>query len=133
MTNRVGWAIEPAASSVCPPLRHGGSQAWGRLLDCDGNRRSAVGGSFKAGDAFVDVLIGLGICSRSAALIAGEAALIANNKKYTIYIYPGTHHAFNNDTGARPLQQGGGRSRLEPNARLLRGASGRAARRSHWE
>lgn len=31
---------------------------------------------------------------------AYEAALTANNKKYTIYIYAGTQHAFNNDTGA---------------------------------
>jgi carboxymethylenebutenolidase len=31
---------------------------------------------------------------------AYEAALAANNKKYKIYIYPGTQHAFNNDTGA---------------------------------
>ena len=31
---------------------------------------------------------------------AYEAALKANNKKYTIHIYPGTQHAFNNDTGA---------------------------------
>jgi carboxymethylenebutenolidase len=30
---------------------------------------------------------------------AYEAALKANNKKYTKYIYPGTQHAFNNDTG----------------------------------
>jgi carboxymethylenebutenolidase len=30
---------------------------------------------------------------------AYEAALKANNKKYAIYIYPGTQHAFNNDTG----------------------------------
>ncbi len=29
-----------------------------------------------------------------------EAALKANNKKYTLYMYPGTQHAFNNDTGA---------------------------------
>ena len=29
-----------------------------------------------------------------------EAALKANNKKYTLYIYPGTQHAFNNDLGA---------------------------------
>ena len=29
-----------------------------------------------------------------------EAALKANNKKYTIYQYPGTQHAFNNDRGA---------------------------------
>ena len=33
-------------------------------------------------------------------IAAYEAALAANNKKYTIYIYPGTQHAFNNDTGA---------------------------------
>jgi carboxymethylenebutenolidase len=31
---------------------------------------------------------------------AYEAALRANNKKYTLHIYPGTQHAFNNDTGA---------------------------------
>jgi carboxymethylenebutenolidase len=30
---------------------------------------------------------------------AYEAALSANNKKYAIHIYPGTQHAFNNDTG----------------------------------
>ena len=33
-------------------------------------------------------------------IAAYEAALKANNKKYTINIYPGTQHAFNNDTGA---------------------------------
>jgi len=33
-------------------------------------------------------------------IAAYEAALKANNKKYTIHIYPGTQHAFNNDTGA---------------------------------
>ncbi len=33
--------------------------------------------------------------------IAGyEAALKANNKKYTLHTYAGTQHAFNNDTGA---------------------------------
>jgi len=31
---------------------------------------------------------------------AFEAALKAGNKRYTIHIYPGTQHAFNNDTGA---------------------------------
>jgi carboxymethylenebutenolidase len=29
-----------------------------------------------------------------------EDALKANNRKYTIHMYPGTQHAFNNDTGA---------------------------------
>jgi carboxymethylenebutenolidase len=33
-------------------------------------------------------------------IAAYEAALSANNKKYAIYVYPGTQHAFNNDTGA---------------------------------
>jgi carboxymethylenebutenolidase len=33
-------------------------------------------------------------------IAAYEAALKANNKKYTLHIYPGTQHAFNNDTGA---------------------------------
>src|SRR5262245_28266467 len=31
---------------------------------------------------------------------AYEEALKANNKKYTLHIYPGTQHAFNNDLGA---------------------------------
>lgn len=33
-------------------------------------------------------------------IAAYEAALKANNKKYTLYQYPGTQHAFNNDLGA---------------------------------
>jgi carboxymethylenebutenolidase len=33
-------------------------------------------------------------------IAAYEAALKANNKKYTLHVYPGTQHAFNNDTGA---------------------------------
>jgi len=33
-------------------------------------------------------------------IAAYEAALKANTKKYTLHIYPGTQHAFNNDTGA---------------------------------
>jgi len=33
-------------------------------------------------------------------MAAYEAALKANNKKFTINSYPGTQHAFNNDTGA---------------------------------
>lgn len=36
----------------------------------------------------------------NAGIAAYEAALKANNKKYTIHTYPGTQHAFNNDTGA---------------------------------
>ena len=36
----------------------------------------------------------------NAGIPAYEAALKANNKKYTIYSYSGTQHAFNNDTGA---------------------------------
>src|SRR5712691_696893 len=35
----------------------------------------------------------------NAGIAAYEAALKANNKKYTIHAYPGTQHAFNNDTG----------------------------------
>lgn len=35
----------------------------------------------------------------NAGIAAYEAALKANNKKYTIHTYPGTQHAFNNDTG----------------------------------
>jgi carboxymethylenebutenolidase len=36
----------------------------------------------------------------NAGIADYEAALKANNKKYTIYTYPGTQHAFNNDLGA---------------------------------
>lgn len=38
----------------------------------------------------------------NAGIAAYEAALKANNKKYTLHMYPGAQHAFNNDTaGAR--------------------------------
>jgi len=33
-------------------------------------------------------------------IAAYEAALKANNKKYALHVYPGTQHAFNNQTGA---------------------------------
>jgi carboxymethylenebutenolidase len=36
----------------------------------------------------------------NAGVPAYEAALKANHKTYTMYTYPGTQHAFNNDTGA---------------------------------
>ena len=36
----------------------------------------------------------------NAGIAAYEEALKANNKRYTKYVYPGTQHAFNNDTGA---------------------------------
>jgi len=36
----------------------------------------------------------------NAGIADYEAALKANNKKYTLHIYPGTQHAFNNDLGA---------------------------------
>jgi carboxymethylenebutenolidase len=36
-----------------------------------------------------------------AGIPAYEAALKANHKRYTIYIYPNVNHAFNNDTGSR--------------------------------
>jgi carboxymethylenebutenolidase len=35
----------------------------------------------------------------NAGIAAYEAALKENNKRYTIYMYPGVNHAFNNDTG----------------------------------
>jgi len=37
----------------------------------------------------------------NAGVAAYEAALKANHKRYTIYIYPNVNHAFNNDTGNR--------------------------------
>jgi carboxymethylenebutenolidase len=36
----------------------------------------------------------------NAGIAAYEAALKANNKSYVIHTYPGTQHAFSNDTGA---------------------------------
>ena len=36
----------------------------------------------------------------NAGIAEYEAALKANNKRYAIHTYPGTQHAFNNDTGA---------------------------------
>ena len=36
----------------------------------------------------------------NAGIPAYEAALKANNKRYTIHMYDGVNHAFNNDTGA---------------------------------
>jgi carboxymethylenebutenolidase len=35
----------------------------------------------------------------NAGIAAYESALKANGKLYTIYMYPGVNHAFNNDTG----------------------------------
>jgi carboxymethylenebutenolidase len=35
-----------------------------------------------------------------AGIPAYEAALKANGKRYTIYVYEGAQHAFNNDTSA---------------------------------
>jgi carboxymethylenebutenolidase len=37
----------------------------------------------------------------NAAWPAYEAALKANNKKYTAHVYPGTQHGFHNDTTLR--------------------------------
>ena len=62
----------------------------------------------------------------NAGIAAYEAALKADDKRYTIYIYPNVNHAFNNDT-SRPLRQAGGGSRLEPHHRLLQGEPWRAA------
>jgi carboxymethylenebutenolidase len=36
----------------------------------------------------------------NAGIPACEAALKANNKRYSVYVYDGAQHAFNNDTGA---------------------------------
>jgi carboxymethylenebutenolidase len=37
----------------------------------------------------------------NAGIAAYEAALKANSKRYTIYMYPNVNHAFNNDTSSR--------------------------------
>jgi carboxymethylenebutenolidase len=43
-----------------------------------------------------------GLDERINAGIAGfEAALKANDKRFTVYVYPGVNHAFNNDTSSR--------------------------------
>jgi carboxymethylenebutenolidase len=36
----------------------------------------------------------------NAGIGAYEEALKANGKRYTLHMYPGAQHAFNNDTGA---------------------------------
>jgi carboxymethylenebutenolidase len=36
-----------------------------------------------------------------AGIAAYEAALKANHKRYTIYLYPNVNHGFNNDTSSR--------------------------------
>jgi len=45
--------------------------------------------------AFLDRL------TQIAGIPAFEAALKANNKRYTIYVNPNVNHAFNNDTSNR--------------------------------
>ena len=66
----------------------------------------------------------------NAGIAAYEAALKANNKRFTIYIYPNVNHGFNNDT-TQPLRQAGGRSRLEPHRRVPQAAiSASRARRA---
>ncbi|MBI1203047.1 MAG: dienelactone hydrolase family protein [Rhodopseudomonas sp.] len=43
-----------------------------------------------------------GLDSRiDAGIPAYEAALKANGKRFTVYVYPGVNHAFNNDTSSR--------------------------------
>ncbi len=37
----------------------------------------------------------------NAGIAAYEAALKADHKRYTIYVYPNVNHAFNNDTASR--------------------------------
>jgi carboxymethylenebutenolidase len=37
----------------------------------------------------------------NAGIAAYEAALKADHKRYTIYMYEGANHAFNNDTSSR--------------------------------
>ena len=65
----------------------------------------------------------------NAGIAAYEAALKANDKRYTIYMYPGVNHAFNNDTGGHALQQGGRRPCLGADAGVLQGAARYAAAR----
>ena len=59
----------------------------------------------------------------NAGIAAYEAALNANNKRYTIQTYPNVNHAFNNDTGNR-YDKTGHRSGLEPHHRILQGQFG---------
>ena len=63
----------------------------------------------------------------NAGIAAYEAALKANNKKYTIHTLSRHAARLQQRHRRRALQQGGRRSRLEPHARVLRGESRRAA------
>src|SRR5262249_6471000 len=56
-----------------------------------------------------------------------QGGLHHKQQKLHVQNLPGPPARLQQRHGCRPLQQGGGRSRLEPNARLLRGKFGRAA------
>src|SRR5271157_3539046 len=58
----------------------------------------------------------------NAGIAAYESALKANGKRYTIYMYPGVNHAFNNDTGG---------ARYNKEAAVSHGSGQEHARRSH--
>ena len=66
----------------------------------------------------------------NAGIAAYEAALKANNKNYTIYSYPGTQHAFNNDTGAARYNKAAADLAWSARSRSSRRSSAR--RRRSW-
>ena len=67
----------------------------------------------------------------NAGIPAYEAALKQHARPYELFVYEGAQHAFNNDTNAGALRQGGGRARLGPHARLPAPAARRSTRRTH--
>ena len=83
---------------------------------------------------------GAGDQGAAAAAICGErrehqqghrglrgGAEAANNKKYTIHIYPGTQHAFNNDTGAARYNKAAAELAWSRTLAFFAGEFGRAA------
>jgi carboxymethylenebutenolidase len=66
----------------------------------------------------------------NAGIAAYEAALKTNGKKYTIYMYPGVNHAFNNDTGGARYNKEAADLAWDRTLMFFRGQLGSAPRAS---
>jgi carboxymethylenebutenolidase len=62
----------------------------------------------------------------NAGIADYEAALKASGVRYQRFLYDGAEHAFHNDYQCRPLQQGGGRARVDAHAGIFPGHAGLA-------
>lgn len=66
----------------------------------------------------------------NAGIAAYEEALKTNGKKYTIYMYPGVNHAFNNDTGGARYNKEAADLAWERTLTFFKGQLGSAPRAS---